>query len=410
MLIPDSTASSNGIKSPAEIPPSSSSSSSSSLSSIPVNIQTDLVLLWRSIDVLREMPGSSLILSSFCKELNILLRKVPNLHLSSFWTHENKSQQPSSIMKTDKETAATAAATATAATSGGGGRGSSDNDNKKPDNKSEGESLSLIHSEIERSLSSNLLTKLHDPSGVIEKIYRVCEDEILNSYSTQQYDFVTTWPTLEAVFTIGLKTGRLSLILRSIALALLFDEKGSCFSAEQVVDDNLSSTSTPPILTSSRGGGEGGAGNNKDDVSINAASVKQTQTKKSVKVPSSSSSSKVNKYQKFCLENLSSLISESQASAGVSIAAAMVDDDDDSSSSSLKEHWSGHIDNILDKVRSKGGLLLSFGKSDHGKLGHGDASIHRYVPTVIDSLLYEKIVKVASMSTYTLALNEEGAG
>ncbi|KAJ1408124.1 regulator of chromosome condensation 1/beta-lactamase-inhibitor protein II, partial [Ochromonadaceae sp. CCMP2298] len=54
-------------------------------------------------------------------------------------------------------------------------------------------------------------------------------------------------------------------------------------------------------------------------------------------------------------------------------------------------------------------MLLSFGKADHGKLGHGDILLHRLVPTVIDALQDVDIVKTASMSTYSVAIDSAGA-
>ena len=55
------------------------------------------------------------------------------------------------------------------------------------------------------------------------------------------------------------------------------------------------------------------------------------------------------------------------------------------------------------------GTLLSFGKSDHGKLGHGDTQLHRLVPTVIQALQGIRITKTASMSTCALAVDVHGA-
>jgi hypothetical protein len=51
--------------------------------------------------------------------------------------------------------------------------------------------------------------------------------------------------------------------------------------------------------------------------------------------------------------------------------------------------------------------LLSFGKPDHGKLGHGDAQIQRSLPTIVEALRCVDIVKVASMSTYALAIDSK---
>lgn len=51
---------------------------------------------------------------------------------------------------------------------------------------------------------------------------------------------------------------------------------------------------------------------------------------------------------------------------------------------------------------------MSFGKADHGKLGHGDAQHHRYIPTVVEPFKSLRICKVSSMSTYSVAIDQEG--
>ena len=55
--------------------------------------------------------------------------------------------------------------------------------------------------------------------------------------------------------------------------------------------------------------------------------------------------------------------------------------------------------------RDRNRILLSFGKADHGKLGHGNAQMHRLVPTLVESLLDIDIVKTSSMSTYSIAID-----
>ena len=57
---------------------------------------------------------------------------------------------------------------------------------------------------------------------------------------------------------------------------------------------------------------------------------------------------------------------------------------------------------------NQGGLILSFGKADHGKLGHGDSQVNRAIPTVVESMQGCSIVKVASMSTYAVVVDAEG--
>jgi E3 ubiquitin-protein ligase HERC2 len=44
-----------------------------------------------------------------------------------------------------------------------------------------------------------------------------------------------------------------------------------------------------------------------------------------------------------------------------------------------------------------------------GKLGLGDISMNRLVPTIVETLKEKNIIKIASMSTYCLALNPSGA-
>lgn len=44
----------------------------------------------------------------------------------------------------------------------------------------------------------------------------------------------------------------------------------------------------------------------------------------------------------------------------------------------------------------EGGLLLSFGKADHGKLGHGDAQVHRSLPSIVETLKDCRISKVCN--------------
>ena len=52
--------------------------------------------------------------------------------------------------------------------------------------------------------------------------------------------------------------------------------------------------------------------------------------------------------------------------------------------------------------------IASFGKADHGKLGLPDCQSHRVFPTIIDTLSHVEIVKVGSMSTYTIAVDSTG--
>jgi hypothetical protein len=54
------------------------------------------------------------------------------------------------------------------------------------------------------------------------------------------------------------------------------------------------------------------------------------------------------------------------------------------------------------------GVLLSFGKADHGKLGHGEINIHRFVPSVIEALAGMDVIKMSSMSTYAVAVDRRG--
>jgi alpha-tubulin suppressor-like RCC1 family protein len=70
-----------------------------------------------------------------------------------------------------------------------------------------------------------------------------------------------------------------------------------------------------------------------------------------------------------------------------------------------------HIRSVLletqaDTSRRQSCHVLSCGKADHGKLGLGDTQLNRLIPTLLDSLEREDITKIASMSTYCLALSK----
>ena len=65
--------------------------------------------------------------------------------------------------------------------------------------------------------------------------------------------------------------------------------------------------------------------------------------------------------------------------------------------------------NIDDVHEQSKNIILSFGKADHGKLGHGDVHLNRLFPTIIEGLVGFDIVRVASMSTYAVALDSAGA-
>jgi alpha-tubulin suppressor-like RCC1 family protein len=73
------------------------------------------------------------------------------------------------------------------------------------------------------------------------------------------------------------------------------------------------------------------------------------------------------------------------------------------SNESIKDNSLGNF-NI-----KKEGLVLSFGKADQGKLGHGDIQLNRLVPTLIENLQTIGITKVASMSTNVIAIDSNGS-
>ncbi len=72
-----------------------------------------------------------------------------------------------------------------------------------------------------------------------------------------------------------------------------------------------------------------------------------------------------------------------------------------------KIQLSSKINSCNDDIINSG-ILLSFGKADQGKLGHGDTQLNRLIPTIIESLQSINIKKVASMSTNTIALDSQG--
>lgn len=78
--------------------------------------------------------------------------------------------------------------------------------------------------------------------------------------------------------------------------------------------------------------------------------------------------------------------------------------------SSQQQHYHHNYHGSTSNTSSNlpAGILMSFGKADQGKLGHGDSQLNRMVPTVIESLKDIKICKVASMSANVLAVDVSG--
>ena len=92
--------------------------------------------------------------------------------------------------------------------------------------------------------------------------------------------------------------------------------------------------------------------------------------------------------------------SQTLSASALPVTEAVMDESDLQAFASFNES--------LQIRRTEGCIALSFGKADHGKLGHGDTQVHRLVPTVIESLQHGGITKVASMSTYAIAIDSLG--
>ena len=54
------------------------------------------------------------------------------------------------------------------------------------------------------------------------------------------------------------------------------------------------------------------------------------------------------------------------------------------------------------------GLLMTFGKGDHGKLGHGWGSENKLVPTFVEALRTVELIRIDSLSTHSVAVTLSG--
>ena len=69
----------------------------------------------------------------------------------------------------------------------------------------------------------------------------------------------------------------------------------------------------------------------------------------------------------------------------------------------IAENAASFLSSSLAKRIDKGGIVMSFGKADHGKLGHGDNQLHRLVPTVVETL--QDIPIVSGFDEHVCACN-----
>ena len=60
------------------------------------------------------------------------------------------------------------------------------------------------------------------------------------------------------------------------------------------------------------------------------------------------------------------------------------------------------------RLRKSVGILMTFGKGDHGKLGHGNSTENKRTPTFVSSLRNIPLVRIDSLSTHSVAISTDG--
>jgi alpha-tubulin suppressor-like RCC1 family protein len=60
------------------------------------------------------------------------------------------------------------------------------------------------------------------------------------------------------------------------------------------------------------------------------------------------------------------------------------------------------------QMRTAVGTLMTFGKGDHGKLGHGNSTENKRVPTVVSALKEIPLLRIDSLSTHSVAISVDG--
>lgn len=66
------------------------------------------------------------------------------------------------------------------------------------------------------------------------------------------------------------------------------------------------------------------------------------------------------------------------------------------------------LNNRVSRYKVIGGTLITFGKAEYGKLGHGDNIVNYYIPTAVEYFHESSIVKVSSTTMNMLVLDEDG--
>lgn len=314
---------------------------------VPTNLQLQLALLWRTLRVLRYNDDMHTIVRSFFDDLLGKVKALPSLSLSTSWSSSANggAGEPSCSSGGSKPTP---------------DKRSSDSYIGIPDNAS-GYTQSIFLNAIELNyLHCNQDygddDLIHDPLGAVCKILESAEGFAMSVPAQEQ------GVPLSLCLALSVKSGRLPLLLHTIS-CLVFSDGDYC------------------------------------DIDIGLVRDVQDYVQKLISTSKSASVSVDGFKSKSISQNSNIFYSKNRCYLDMFSPTA----------TRMKKLLLNAPSASSSGSSARGGIIVSFGKADQGKLGHGDTQINRLIPTLIEQLENVSIVKVVSMSTNAMAIDRNGS-
>lgn len=326
---------------------------------IPIDVQMELALLWRTLGILRYSVGIPGVLQSFYEDLLCVIEGVDSLSLSNFndYRHSsyNYSDQDSNLKGENCGYIASENKTIVAPTQSLLSSSSFKYESSSTEKTKDSHFLfSVPELAYLKEGSDYPVDETNDCLGVVQKLFNSAENFALSLPSVERNIMYSV------CLALAVKSGRLSLLLQTACLlSSVDDENKTEFSLSSLI---VLKDITDFIITST-----------------SKLEIRKTSTKK------------------MEFQQLSHLQRRSKALRQISEYSPFISIDP------FENLSKGKCNHFANRV------TLSFGKADHGKLGLGDSQLHRLVPTIIDSLKDVNITKISSMGTTTIGIDLEGS-
>jgi hypothetical protein len=277
----------------------------------------ELAMLWRTLSILRYSSDLPQVLQTFYTGLLDILKDVPALSLSNFASDGGETNNLVGIPDSDCE-----------------GPAPSGNDRAHftvPE-------LAYLHDDD----NGAALDEVNDPLGIVQKLLEIAEGAALAVAPEDR------GPLLSACLALGVKSGRASLLLQTACLLLL--------------DDGCSAD-----IDNGNECSEHGFENNDDSSTSKSAKGSRARARARFSIQKASETVGYRDVSLDLLQDIVTYVTQRKSVAATSEVCPIGGED----SAQIDKRLT---DLLKDKIVT-GGVALSFGKADHGKLGHGDTQV-----------------------------------